>query len=368
MNRIKIDPGFEATGYAVADDDKILEMGELHHRTNIADKMGTKKMYRCNRRSRKTPYRESRFDNRCRKDGWMPPTIKSRVFDVIKLIDNLSAKYIAGVVDLEVANFDISAMTSGVPSLPNWAYQKGPLYEYENVKMYVRARDNYTCQYCGEKYPDILEVDHVIPKSRGGTDRADNLVAACHKCNQKKGNMTAEEFGYPEVQRRVKKSLRAATITNILVAELIKRLSNRYVIEQHYGYTTKVNRELLGLPKTHYFDAACIGDIPEKYLSIPEQYTYYKRVSGCNRVLTVGQNTKRSVHLPYEVFGCRVNDTVKYNGEEYHINGRRFSGYMSLADINGTTIFGGVSYKNLVLAKKASSMLKAKLPAAVSAR
>ena len=48
-------------------------------------------------------------------------------------------------------------------------------------------RDNYICQYCGvKKVP--LTIDHIIPKSHGGKDSWDNLVAACKPCNQKKGN------------------------------------------------------------------------------------------------------------------------------------------------------------------------------------
>jgi 5-methylcytosine-specific restriction endonuclease McrA len=50
-------------------------------------------------------------------------------------------------------------------------------------------RDNYTCQYCGQKKMP-LTIDHIIPKASGGKDSWDNLVAACRSCNQKKGNET----------------------------------------------------------------------------------------------------------------------------------------------------------------------------------
>tara|TARA_R100000278_G_C5429190_1_gene149475 strand:+ start:107 stop:598 length:492 start_codon:yes stop_codon:yes gene_type:complete len=57
-------------------------------------------------------------------------------------------------------------------------------------------RDNNQCQYCGNYFPtDKLTMDHVIPKSRGGKNTWENLVAACMKCNQKKGCRTVKESG-----------------------------------------------------------------------------------------------------------------------------------------------------------------------------
>jgi 5-methylcytosine-specific restriction endonuclease McrA len=55
-------------------------------------------------------------------------------------------------------------------------------------------RDKNQCQYCGKKFlPEKLTIDHVIPKSRGGKNSWKNLVAACKKCNQRKGNRTPAE-------------------------------------------------------------------------------------------------------------------------------------------------------------------------------
>lgn len=303
---IKIDPGYETTGLAVTQDSIILELAELHHRTNIQKKISRRRQYRRFRRHRKTRYRAPRFNNRRKPQGWRAPTVKSRIDSIIKTVDKLSEKYDAHHVNLEVADFNISALASNKHRLPNWAYQKGPLYNWENVKMYVRHRDNYTCQYCRRKNPDDLEVDHITPKSRGGTDRPDNLVAACHNCNEKKRNMTAEEFGYPEIQKSVKKSLRAATFVNIVVSGLKEELNKRYILRESYGYTTKLNREMFGLPKTHYFDAACVGDTPKKITAIPKFYTHYQCVPKSTRILTIGQGKRQKRHLPHQVFGFRV--------------------------------------------------------------
>lgn len=58
----------------------------------------------------------------------------------------------------------------------------------------VLRRDSYKCQYCGRS--DLsLTIDHIVPKSRNGDDSWENLVAACIKCNNKKGDRTPDESG-----------------------------------------------------------------------------------------------------------------------------------------------------------------------------
>lgn len=58
----------------------------------------------------------------------------------------------------------------------------------------VFARDGWQCQYCGAPAENV---DHVLPRSRGGTHTWDNVVAACRRCNQKKENRTPHECGLP---------------------------------------------------------------------------------------------------------------------------------------------------------------------------
>ncbi len=65
----------------------------------------------------------------------------------------------------------------------------------ENLKKKIFERDNYTCQYCGRKGtgPD-LQLDHIVPLSRGGTNDEENLITACGKCNAEKANKTLDAF------------------------------------------------------------------------------------------------------------------------------------------------------------------------------
>lgn len=69
-----------------------------------------------------------------------------------------------------------------------------PLPELRLSRRSILARDNYTCQYCGQKAKD-LTVDHVIPKRLGGPTTWENLVCCCKKCNTKKGDKTLHQMG-----------------------------------------------------------------------------------------------------------------------------------------------------------------------------
>lgn len=60
----------------------------------------------------------------------------------------------------------------------------------------VFQRDNHRCQYCGTA-SDPLSIDHVVPRSRGGTDVWENVTTACLPCNVRKGNRTPREAGMP---------------------------------------------------------------------------------------------------------------------------------------------------------------------------
>lgn len=60
----------------------------------------------------------------------------------------------------------------------------------KRLRFAILERDGFTCRYCGRRPPDVtLEVDHVAPKSRGGSNHPSNLVAACYECNRGKRDL-----------------------------------------------------------------------------------------------------------------------------------------------------------------------------------
>ncbi|MCS6789581.1 MAG: HNH endonuclease [Bacteroidia bacterium] len=72
-------------------------------------------------------------------------------------------------------------------------YVPAPYKQVPLNRQNIFRRDGFRCVYCGS--PHNLTVDHVIPRSQGGTDSWENLVTACGSCNHRKGNRTPEQAG-----------------------------------------------------------------------------------------------------------------------------------------------------------------------------
>ena len=87
---------------------------------------------------------------------------------------------------------------------PKWKEDRRKYYQKTKEKTKKRrlklrfeilARDNFTCQYCGRKAPEvILEIDHKYPKSKGGLNKIENYTVACKECNLGKGDCILSEF------------------------------------------------------------------------------------------------------------------------------------------------------------------------------
>lgn len=113
-------------------------------------------------------------------------------------------------ITLPVRDYDLSIRTvNGEIRVPNIVvcsmYNKIPNIAPKISKKNIMLRDNYTCQFTGKSYDKKeLNIDHVIPKSRGGKNTWENLVT-CHRgINTKKGNKTPEEAGLQLIRKPFK--------------------------------------------------------------------------------------------------------------------------------------------------------------------
>jgi 5-methylcytosine-specific restriction endonuclease McrA len=264
--RLGVDPGSKTTGMAVSRDANgtrhVLFKLEVEHRSALIRKrMQQRAAYRRGRRSRNLRYRAPRFNNRTKPAGWLAPSLRSRVQHVDTWARRLSAWCPVTVVDLELVRFDMQKMQD--PEIRGVEYQRGTLYGFE-VREYLLAKFGRRCVYCdAENTP--LNVDHIVPTSRGGSDRVSNLALACVPCNQAKGNRPVEEFAPDRAARimaRAKAPLRDAAAVNSTRYATLRTLKSLGVpVECSTGGRTKWNRTRLGVPKTHALDAACVGDV-----------------------------------------------------------------------------------------------------------
>jgi 5-methylcytosine-specific restriction endonuclease McrA len=268
-HRVKVDPGSKVTGIAVVAEDAnaVVWAAELQHRgAQIKARLDTRRALRRARRSRKTRYREPRFDNRRRPTGWLPPSLQSRVENTVTWIARLRRLCPVAVLSVELAKFDTQHLQN--PEISGVGYQRGELFGCE-VREYLLEKWGRKCVYCGaENVP--LQIEHIVPKSRAGTDRVSNLTLACWECNQEKGNRTAAEFGCPEVQAKARRPLKDAAVINATRWALYRRLQETGLpVEVGTGGRTRYNREQAGLPKAHWIDAACVGESGAA-INIPE--------------------------------------------------------------------------------------------------
>jgi hypothetical protein len=263
---LKFDPGSKTTGIAIVRNDKegpvVVWGAELSHKGYpITESLLKRKAIRRGRRNRNTRYRHPKFAagvdaTSARPAGWVAPSIRSRLNNMeawfIKLFNLCPISHVA----TEVVRFDMQLMENA--EINGVEYQQGELQGYE-VREYLLEKFNRQCAYCGAQNTP-LEIEHITPKSRGGSNRVTNLTLACQPCNQRKGNQTAEEFGHPNVQALAKRPLKDAAAVNIIRWKIYEILqSTGLPVEVGSGGRTKFNRTKQGYPKAHWIDAACVG-------------------------------------------------------------------------------------------------------------
>ncbi len=113
----------------------------------------------------------------------------ARVPRALALIDRGKAEILEHGV-MPIITPSCSLQRPAVIRLVNFVKRPWPHVRYGRQNVF--KRDLYTCQYCGSR-PKQLTIDHVVPVSRGGRDRWDNVVTSCRPCNHRKGARTPEE-------------------------------------------------------------------------------------------------------------------------------------------------------------------------------
>ena len=262
---LKLDPGSKVTGIAIKQGDKIIFGAELQHRgQQIKDALLSRRQLRRGRRNRKTRYRQARFLNRTRPDGWLAPSLQHRIETTLTWVRKLIRFAPITSIVQELVRFDLQLMQN--PEISGVLYQQGELQGYE-VRQYLLEKWNRQCAYCSaENVP--FEVEHIQPKSKGGSDRVSNLTLACHDCNQKKGNQDVRAFLAAKSDRlfrilkQAKLPLKDAAAVNSTRWALFNALKETGLpVTTGTGGQTKFNRNRLGLAKSHWLDAACVGSI-----------------------------------------------------------------------------------------------------------
>lgn len=331
-----MDTGSKTVGCAAVTNGKVVYQSEVQLRHDVSKKMEQRRMYRRNRRGRKTRYRKARWQNRAsmRKKGRLAPSIKSKVDSHLR-----EKKFVESILPVttwkvETASFDIHRISK--PDIKKWEYQDGNQKGFYNVKAYVLHRDGYQCQKCKAKNGK-LHVHHIVFRSKGGTNAPSNLISLCETCHN---NLHLGKFEIKGVRRSKTKH---ATEIGIVKSQIEMRFGD---FEKCFGYDTKFKREqILKLPKTHYYDAVAICYREGEDLELSPSSTVYfkKHVSKGDYQQTKGKRSEKKLPTG-KLFGFRKFDYIQTPKGAGWVEGKRSTGFFAIS-AHGKVINSSVNVK-----------------------
>jgi 5-methylcytosine-specific restriction endonuclease McrA len=356
---LTIDPGSKTTGLALSRTEgayrKVLYLIELKHRGQaISDNLKQRKGHRRRRRS-KLRFRPKRFDNRTRPEGWLPPSVQHRVDSTVAIVNRLRKFAPVNAISMELVRFDMQLMQN--PEIKSVEYQQGELAGYE-VREYLLQKWGRQCIYCDVRNVP-LQIEHIVPKAMGGSNRVSNLGIACEQCNRKKGSSDIQQF-VKDVNRlktildQAKAPLKdAATVNSTRWALKDALRSTGLLLETATGGRTKWNRTRFAIAKTHALDAACVGIVNS--ISGWEKPTLVIKAMGRGSYQRTPLNTlgfpSGKPSRAKKDFGFQTGNMVKAlvpKGKKAGIHiGRvaiRVTGSFNIQTINGTV--QGISHKH----------------------
>lgn len=298
-----VDAGAIKIGYSAVSDTKELSCGEVTIRTDIKDLLTEKRMYRRNRRN-KLWYRQPRFNNRKRSEGWLAPSVQHKIDTHLTLINKIKMMLPVNKVVVEVAKFDTQKLEN--PDIEGEEYQQGQTSGYDNLRAFILYRDNYTCQICKEQ-GGIFDIHHIHERSKGGSNRSDNLVAlhtTCHKAYH--AGKIKHKFQKP-------KSFKETSIMNNIWTRVVDQLGCDYT----FGYITKRKRINLGLEKSHVNDAFVITNVETQTRC---KINTSKQIRRNNRQLQ--QNRKgQKLAIRRQRYKLQSGDIISFKNKELICNG-----------------------------------------------
>ncbi len=262
-----IDKGSSVTGLACVGNATVLLASEIHHRRDVKAKMDDRRDRRKSRRARLW-YRPARFLNRAssKRRGRLPPSIKTNVEEVIRVVKTLPLAVSAIVI--EDVQVDIARLND--PTLRGSRYQE-PTRLDENLRLACLMRDGYQCQHCSKRQVR-LEAHHIHFREHGGKDTLNNLITLCEQCHHRlhNGKITLKVTGVSaHLDQIAQRTMQGKTY-------LYTALRSVAPLTRMYGYETAMYRKYRELPKTHIIDALCIATLGGGEVVAPPKSNIYR--------------------------------------------------------------------------------------------
>ena len=352
---LKLDPGSKTTGIALVQGEDVIFGAELTHRGQaIKASLESRCSLRRVRRNRQTRYRKAKFSNRTRPKGWLAPSLQHRVETTLTWVTRLTKVAPIASITQELVRFDLQQLEN--PEISGIEYQQGVLHCYE-IREYLLNKWERTCAYCGVTNTP-LQVEHIHPKAKGGSNRISNLCLACDACNKKKGTQDVEQFlsKKPEILKRIlsqaKRPLKDAAAVNSTRWALFNRLRTTGLpVSTGSGGLTKFNRTRLNLAKTHWLDAACVGKVESLKILTNKPLLIKATGHGTRQMCRTDKFGFPSRYVPRFKFvkGFQTGDIVK----AVVTSGKKIGTYVGRVavrtsgsfNISASELVSGISYK-----------------------
>ncbi len=353
---LKIDPGSKTTGIALVKGENVIFGAELTHRgQSIKACLESRRSLRRGRRNRHTRYRKARFLNRTCPKGWLAPSLQHRVETILTWVTRLMKVAPISSIAQELVRFDLQRLKN--PEISGLEYQQGVLCGYE-IREYLLNKWDRKCAYCGVT-DTPLQVEHIHPKAKDGSNRISNLCLACENCNTRKGTQDIEQFlsKQPEILKRIlsqaKRSLKDAAAVNSTRWALFNRLRmTGLLVSTGSGGLTKFNRTRLNLAKTHWLDAASVGKVEELKVLTSQPLLIKAAGHGTRQMCStdkfgfpIRHKSRKQIHFGFQT-GDIVSATVTAGKKVDSYVGRilcRASGSFDIATTTGRV--AGISHK-----------------------
>lgn len=311
-----IDSGYENIGFSAISETKELISGVVKLDGKTSERLTERKMYRRGRRNCLW-YRKPRFNNRSKPEGWLPPSVQRRYDTHLNLINRFKVLLPITNIIIETANFDIQKINN--PDIKGIGYQQGNMFEYQNIRSYLMAREKGQCQLCGKDFKgQSSHIHHCQQRSQAGSNRPENLAIlhkACHEKLHKKGLKLPKPKNY-----------KPNTFMSIISKRFYQDIPN---LQVSYGYQTFIKRNELGFEKSHNNDAFVIsgGTFQERTNTwVIEQKHRHNRAIQLNR-----KGFKPSIKT--HIYKIQPKDLIWVEGKKFSVVGIQNRGsYVKVKD------------------------------------
>ena len=309
-----VDSGYKHIGFSATTKKKELFSAELEQDCGMVERNKKRRMYRRQRRNR-LRYRAPRFNNRRKPQGWIAPSLERKKNTHLQYIGYLCSILPITTINVEIGLFDPHLLKAEMEgkTISGIEYQHGEMYQSENLKTYIRNRDNYTCQNpdCAchkmkksEREQLKLQIHHLGYWKHDRSNRPSNLITLCELSHTPENHQPGRIlYGWQPKT----KSLKETAFMNLVRKEIVDSLRIIYPnkkIQTQYGYQTNITRNECYREKSHHNDAFCISGIHSKERA---DITYFFKQSRRNN---------RSLETFYDAKYIDSRDGKKKSGKE----------------------------------------------------